>query len=147
MAASYSISQKDLRRVNNFIDGKYSKYFFKNFLDITDGNVEDAITLYKFDQRLRTVLLKYILKFELILKNDLVILAENAGASHTFWKDSSHYLTAATTISSGHSMSKFDIHLSKVQADIAYRTFSYNPTQNVNVFYAMGTATLLFTQS
>lgn len=59
--------------VNNFVNKHCSHYYFLNFIKMTSGNVEDAIELYYFDEELRIALIKYILRFEIQLKRDLLI--------------------------------------------------------------------------
>lgn len=137
MPIRYTLSIKDRNRLDKLIDGKHSEYYFKNFLDITSGNLDDAIKLYEFDNRFRTVLFKYLLKFELVLKHDFVTLAESSGASTTFWNNSSYFLTAATVVSRGNTYSKFDELVRNINNDIAYKVFSNVPTQNVNIFYSI----------
>jgi abortive infection bacteriophage resistance protein len=143
MPSGYTLSEKDKNKISRFINGRHSGYFFKNFLDITDGNVKDAIKLYHFDTRLRNTLFTYILKFELVLKNDFVYLAELSGASTTFWNNSSYYLSSATRVSPRNRYSKFDQLVYKVQQDISRKIFTNNPIQNVNVFYSISYGTFM----
>jgi abortive infection bacteriophage resistance protein len=137
MAVTYTLTKLDEDKISRFIGGKFSPYFFKNFLDIACGNVNDALLLYNFDSRLRIVLFMYILKFELLLRNDLVEKAEKAGASKTFWNDSSYFIKSSTIVSPGKTISKFDELQKNVREDISGKVFSNHPIQNENIFYSI----------
>lgn len=143
MANAYTLTTKEKDLLERFINGRHNYYYFKNFLDITSGNLRDAIALYEFDRRLRIVLFNYILKFELILKHDFLTFAERAGASTTFWNNSSYFLRAATIVSKNHTYSKFDALVKKTTQDITHKVFSNSPIQNVNIFYATSFGTFL----
>lgn len=69
------------RAITRFVNKNCSYYFFLNFMRMTNGNVKDAIQLYRFDKSLRILTLKYILRFEVQIKKDFI-----------------HYVEIATTI-------------------------------------------------
>ena len=66
------LSRGQKAAISRFVNKNCSYYYFLNFIRITSGNVADAIKLYYFDEDLRKVLLKYILRLEIQMKIDLI---------------------------------------------------------------------------
>ena len=52
----------------SFIEGKCSQYYFLDYMRATSGNVEDAIEVYLLDDRLRTLLTQYLIRFKIQLE-------------------------------------------------------------------------------
>lgn len=74
------------------IGDKCSEYYFLDFLKATKGNTSDAYRLFIFDERLRCLLLKYVLRFEIQIKNSFVEhVVKETGDVH-FWKNPKYYI-------------------------------------------------------
>lgn len=80
--------------ISRFVNKNCSYYLFLNFLRITNGNVADAIQLYRFDEALRNLLLKYILRLEVQLKKDFIYYVESTTNDLSFWNNSVYYKSA-----------------------------------------------------
>ena len=90
-----SLSTTDYNKVMSFIDKKCSEYFFSAYLKLTNENVDDAIEFFKFDEKLRALLLRYILRFENQIKTDFALEIEKNSGSDSFWNNPSFYLKSA----------------------------------------------------
>lgn len=77
--------------IDKFVSKNCSYYYFLNFIRITRGNVKDAIKLYYFDEDLRKILLKYILRLEVQMKKDLIASVETINGGNVFWNDPRYY--------------------------------------------------------
>lgn len=86
------LSNKQIRNLRSRISGKCSEYYFLDFLRATNGNCADAYRLFIFDERLRCLLLKYVLRFEIQIKNSFVEnVAETTGDIY-FWKKREYFI-------------------------------------------------------
>ena len=66
--------------------------YFLDFLKTTNGNIDDAYLLFLFDERLRCLLMKYVLRFEIQIKNDFVnVLLKNTNDNY-FWSKKENYI-------------------------------------------------------
>lgn len=86
------VTKEELERIDDVISTKCSEYFFLDFLSTTDGNVKDAISFFYLDEKLRTILVQYLMRFEIQVKSDFAKMVENDTGSKQFWKDSKYYL-------------------------------------------------------
>ena len=62
-----NLKSLDYKKVLAYIDGKCSQYYFLDYMRCSNGNVDDAIKFYELDIDLRSILLKYIILFEIRL--------------------------------------------------------------------------------
>lgn len=122
--------------VTKFVNKNCSYYYFLNFLRISNGNVSDAIKLYYFDEDLRKVLLKYILRLEVQMKKDLIMEVEGINGGKTFWNDPQYYKRKYTTKQKNRPNSNFIITTNKINAQIKKMNFSSNGPQNNRAFYS-----------
>lgn len=86
------ITDKDLSKIVDKISDKCSDYYFLDFLKTTNGNTNDAYKLFIFDERLRCLLLKYVLRFEIQIKNTFVECVSKATGDDSFWNKSQYYI-------------------------------------------------------
>lgn len=91
-----NMSDEDMKKCKNFISKKCSEFYFLSYLKLTNGNVDDAILFFKFDERLRALLLQYVLRFENQIKTDFALEVEQKTGSESFWTNSSYYLRSAS---------------------------------------------------
>lgn len=108
------LSSNDYTKVMAFIDKKCSEYYFTAYLKLTNGNVDDAIDFFKLDEKLRALLLRYILRFENQIKTDFATEIESASGCDSFWNNSAYYLTSARTPKRGGMQSDFAFVTSKI---------------------------------
>jgi len=81
-----------IRSIQKKISDKCSEFYFLDFLKTTKGNVQDAYRLFNFDERLRCLLLKYVLRFEIQIKYDFVTFVSAASGDEHFWRDKKYYI-------------------------------------------------------
>lgn len=86
-----SLDKKQKSAVTRFVNKNCSYYYFLNFIKMTSGDVKDAIALYHFDEELRLVLLKYILRLEIQMKKDFIDCVESNTKDYSFWNNKVHY--------------------------------------------------------
>ena len=87
-----SITKEELLRLNDNISDKCSEYYFLEFLKATNGNINDAYRLFIFDEKLRCLLLKYVLRFEIQIKNSFVECVAKATKDESFWNNPNYYI-------------------------------------------------------
>ncbi len=86
------LSDESLDALNKKISKKCSEYYFLDFLKTTEGNIEDAYLLFLFDERLRCLLMKYVLRFEIQIKNDFISLLLANTKDDYFWSNKDNYI-------------------------------------------------------
>lgn len=136
-----SLTDEQINKVNSFVLNNCSYYFFLNFIKITNGNVDDAIVLYYFDEELRNTILKYILRLEVQMKKDYVDSVEKVYGSSSFWNDPNIYNHAFTSVNPPDTQSKFDITIRAVDGLMKNMKFSSVGPNNNRALYCstMGT--------
>lgn len=87
-----SITKEELKKLGKNINDKCSEYYFLDFLKATNGNIDDAYKLFIFDEKLRCLLLKYVLRFEIQIKNSFVDYVSKATNDDSFWNNSQYYI-------------------------------------------------------
>lgn len=87
-----AIDKKELANLKYRIKDKCSEYYFLDFLKATNGNTKDAYNLFIFDERLRCLLLKYVLRFEIQIKNSFVEYVSQATGDDCFWNKTQYYI-------------------------------------------------------
>lgn len=109
-----NITGNEYAKCMNFINTKCSEYYFSSYLKLTNGNVDDAIEYFKLDEKLRALLLRYILRFENQLKTDFAFEVETLTGSDSFWSNQQFYLRSATLTKSDGRKSDFLFLKSKI---------------------------------
>lgn len=138
-----SLSEEELLSVNKFIAHKCSAFYFLDFLQTTSGNVDDAKELFKLDERLRVVLMKYLLRFEIQIKNDFIQYVEKATKSASFWNDSSFYLSNFLKPRFSGAKSDFSFLLSKIKESLSNLNMPSLGASDYAAFYAMSFGTFI----
>lgn len=83
---------EDVQKIKEKISDKCSEFYFLDFLKTTRGNINDAYRLFNFDERLRCLLLKYVLRFEIQIKYDFVSCVSKATDDDHFWRNQKYYI-------------------------------------------------------
>ena len=91
------LSKEEYSKCMSFIRDKCSEYYFCAYLALTNGNVDDAISFFKFDEKLRSFLLRYTLRFENQIKTDFACEIETQTSCSSFWSNKDYYLKSAKT--------------------------------------------------
>lgn len=86
------IPEEKLTALKSKIDDKCSEYYFLDFLKTAKGNIDDAYHLFIFDERLRCLLLKYILRFEIQIKNSFVEYVTRSTGDICFWNKEKFFI-------------------------------------------------------
>ena len=87
-----SLTEEDIKRIHSKIGDKCNDFYFVEFLKATRGNIDDAYGLFKFDEELRSLLLKYILRFEIQIKSDFMSCLIKATDDERFWENEDNYI-------------------------------------------------------
>jgi abortive infection bacteriophage resistance protein len=138
-----NLSAADQATISKFIVHKCSEFYFIDFLQTTSGNVLDAIELFKLDERLRAVLIKYLLRFEIQIKNDFVQTLEKTTNSDSFWNDKQFYLPNFCVPRFQNGKSDFDYLLSKISESLSNLNMSSTGASDYAAFYAMSFGTFI----
>ncbi len=86
------LSREDESFIERKIGDKCSHYYFLDFMMTTSGNVSDAYELFKLDEQLRSILFRYLIRFEIQIKCDFVDFIAGATGSAKFWSNKSFYM-------------------------------------------------------
>lgn len=124
-------------RLDSFIASNCSLYYMINFLRITAGNIDNAISLYFLDENLRAIVLKYILRLEVQMKKDFIDCVYDATQDDSFWKNRVYYNSRFTKPKSGSWKSPFDIAVNEVEDRMRSMHYSSSGDKNHQAFYAM----------
>ena len=87
-----NIPEEKLIALKSRINDKCSEYYFLDFLKTTKGSINDAYRLFIFDERLRCLLLKYVLRFEIQIKNSFVEFVSDETGDESFWNKEEFYI-------------------------------------------------------
>ena len=89
------ISEEELLKIKKVVAPKCCDYFFVDFLRSTNGNVDDAISLFFLDEKLRSLFVQYLMRFEIQIKSDFATMVENSTLSDRFWVIKKFYIPEA----------------------------------------------------
>lgn len=131
------ISDEDETILDNFIRTNCSYYYMINFLRITTGDVRKAIQLYFFDEQLRAILLKYILRLEIQMKKDFVDSVYSTTSDSCFWNNSKYFNKQFTTPKRNNTESLFDVVVKEIANRMKGMHYSSSSDKNQQAFYAM----------
>ncbi len=138
-----ALSESDLTNIERFITKKCSEFYFLEFLDITKGNIDDAKMLFKLDERLRGILIRYLLRFEIQIKNDFVKYVEASTKSPSFWNDPIFYMPSFLSQTKANRISEFDFTVHKVNEALHDLNLRVSIAPNYEAFYAISYGTFL----
>ena len=130
-----NLSNNTITIINSFVDKNCSHYYFLNYIRLTNGNVSDAISLYHFDEDLRKVVLKYILRLEVQMKKDLIDSVVLNQGDTCFWNVPSYYNHSYTTIKKGYNISLFDVMVGDINYLKSKKKFSLIGPEDERSFY------------
>ena len=131
------ISEEDELILDNFIRLNCSYYYMINFLRITAGDVRKAIQLYFFDEQIRSVLLKYILRLEIQMKKDFVDSVYSTTSDSCFWNNPGYFTKRFTTPKQNNTDSLFDVVVKEIANRMKGMHYSSSSDKNQQAFYAM----------
>ena len=86
------LTEEDIKKIHSKIGDKCNDFYFVDFLKATRGNIDDAYRLFKFDEELRSLLLKYILRFEIQIKSDFMTCLIKTTGDERFWENNENYI-------------------------------------------------------
>lgn len=87
-----SLTEEDIKKIHSKIGDKCNDFYFAEFLKATKGHIDDAYRLFKFDEELRSLLLKYVLRFEIQIKSDFMTCLIKATGDERFWENEDNYI-------------------------------------------------------
>ena len=114
-----NLKNADYKKALSFIDGKYSQYYFLDYMRCSNGNVDDAIKFAMFDDQLRAFLLKYLIRFEIQLKTDFVNSVYEKTRCTSFWEKKKYYLPDTRISHKKGKTSKYYLLKKKIKFDIS----------------------------
>ena len=113
-----NLKSADYKKALSFIDGKYSQYYFLDYMRCSNGNVDDAIQFSILDEKLRSLLFQNIICFEIQVKTDFAISVSKETHCSNFWKKKKFYLPDATVSRSKGKNSKYFLVKRKIKSGI-----------------------------
>lgn len=137
------LSKEEYIRIDNFIKDKCSAYYFLTFLKDANSNVEDAIEFFLFDEKIRSLLIRYVLRFEIQIKNDFSSMVEKTTNSRYFWQKEKYCLDEVSIKKRNHKYSLFENMVYEVKEsckELAYQ--NVNITNNI-AFYSITLGTFI----
>lgn len=132
-----TINNNDRKILDSFIKSNCSMYYMINFLRVTSGNVSDAISLYFLDEKLRAIILKYILRLEVQMKKDFIDCVYTKTQDPSFWNNKVYYTNQFITARNGKANSRFDIAVKEVNERMRSMHYSSLSDRNHQAFYSM----------
>lgn len=131
------LTKEDEKILDDFIMKNCSYYYMINFLRITAGNVKEAIQLYFFDEKIRSVILKYILRLEVQMKKNFVDCVFAATSDSCFWNNPKYFNKQFTTPKKSNPESLFDVVVREITTRMKSMHYSSSSDRNHQAFYAM----------
>ena len=131
-----SLRKADYEKAVAFIDGKCSQYYFLDYMRTTGGNVDDAVEFYLLDDRLRSLLAQYLIRFEIQLKTDFVSYVQTSTRCSSFWEKRRFYLPDARHPRSRGRASKFFLMKKKILGNISHLRFATPGPSNYLAMYS-----------
>ena len=131
-----SITKDSLDKINRVISTKCSEYYFLDFLRTTNGNVNDAIKFFYLDEKLRTILVQYLMRFEIQVKSDFAKMVEHETRSKQFWKVNKYYLPEARAKRPG-KRSNYYLTKRNIESSIARMSFKTIGPLNYVAMYSI----------
>ena len=131
-----NLKNADYKKALSFIDGKYSQYYFLDYMRCSNGNVDDAIQFSVLDEKLRSLFLQNIICFETQLKSDFVISAYKKTHCSDFWKRKKFYLKDAVISRSKGKNSKYYLLTRKLKGGIKKLHFDTIGPSHLVAMYA-----------
>lgn len=140
------LKASDYKKALNFIDGKCSQYYFLDYMRCTNGDVNDAIEFYLLDDKLRTLITQYLIRFEIQIKTDFVESVQTSTHCSSFWKKRKYYLPDARHPRTRGRASKFYLLKRKITLNMSRLSFDTMGPANYAAMYtsSFGTAQELF---
>ena len=89
----------------------------------SNGNVDEAIRFYYFDDDLRVILLRFLIRFEIQAKSDFIDIVESKTQCESFWKCKKYYLPDAIHSRVRGRHSKFYLLTKKIEGNILRMRF------------------------
>ena len=123
------VTKDELNKINKVITTICSEYFFLDFLRTTSGNVDDAIGFFYLDEKLRAILVQYLMRFEIQVKSDFAKMVEHETRSKQFWKVSKYYLPEARAKRPG---KRSNYYLTKKNIESSMGRMSFNTVGPLN---------------
>lgn len=137
------LSEEDESILDDFIKSNCSYYYMINFLRITAGDVKKAIQLYFFDEQIRSILLKYILRLEIQMKKDFVDTVYSTTSDSCFWNNPNYFNKQFTTPKQNNIESLFDVVVKEIANRMRSMNYSSSSDKNHQAFYAMSFGSFL----
>lgn len=137
------LSEEDESILDDFIKSNCSYYYMINFLRITAGDVKKAIQLYFFDEQIRSILLKYILRLEIQMKKDFVDTVYSTTSDSCFWNKPNYFNKQFTTPKQNNIESLFDVVVKEIANRMRSMNYSSSSDKNHQAFYAMSFGSFL----
>ena len=131
------ITDEAEEELGRFIESNCSYYYMINFLRITDGDVSKAISLYFFDEKIRSIILKYILRLEVQMKKDFIDCVYTATEDACFWSNPEYFNSKFTSAQRKNPESLFDVVVKDVKSRMKSMHYSSSGDKNHQAFYAM----------
>ena len=131
-----TLNDSDIETALKFIDGKCSEYYFIDYLRCTNGNVVDAIDFYLLDDKLRSLLTQYLIRFEIQLKTDFVKTVQDSTGSPSFWNNKRFFIPEARQSTIRGKVSSFTQIKKHIQGNLDRMSFTTMGPINYAAMYS-----------
>lgn len=138
-----NLKNSEYKKVLSFIDGKYSQYYFLDYMRCSNGNVDDAIRFSILDEKLRTLLFQNIICFETQLKSDFVICVNSRTHCSNFWKKKKFYMPDAVVPRSKGKNSKYFLTKRRLEEGVKRLQFDTIGPQHLVAMYTCSFGTFI----
>ena len=130
-----SLSFKDIEKIHSKIGDKCNDFYFVEFLKATSGDIDDAYKLLKFDEELRSFILKYLLRFEIQIKSDFMSCLIKETGDDQFWKKKENYIFKTDE--------EFENLMSKIKESFENLNIAYAKKDSFAVAYVVSFGTFI----
>lgn len=131
-----TLKPSEVKKATDFIKGKCSEYYFLDYLRCTNGNIDDAIEFYLLDDKLRSLFVQYLIRFEIQIKTDFVQMVQDSTHSSSFWNKRKFYLPDARHPRVRGRASKFYLMKKKIASNMARLSFNTMGPANYAAMYS-----------
>lgn len=117
------LSESDKESYRSFSRDKCSEYYFLGYMRCSNGNPKNAVAFYLLDDKLRSLLLRHLMRLEIQMKLDFVTIVEESSKSDSFWDNPSYYLPSSRVPSAHSPKSKFEITKQSITDNLSHHQF------------------------
>ncbi len=129
------LKKSEYKKACDFINGKFSQYYFLDYMRCSNGNVDDAIKFYYLDEEMRNLVFKNILRFEIQLKTDFANIITDTCHCSTFWEKKRFFMKDSISPRNNGKASKYFLLKKEIKKSLSHLCFkTMGPPQFVLMY-------------